>query len=347
MFGSLDKALKASINDLQRVPGIGHKLADDIVKSVREKRGEQELELARKLNVKIISCEDQGYPRNLKTIFDHPILIYVKGEIRPEDFLAIALVGSRRASYYGQRQAERLAIDLAQRGLCVVSGLARGIDTFAHNGALKFKGGRTLAVLGSGMNKLYPSENKKLARRIVESGAVISELPLNTPPDGRNFPVRNRIISGLSLGVVVVEAPRRSGALITADLALDQGREVFALPGKVDSPTSQGCHRLIKMGAKLVETANDIIEELGPYQSAFAEAVEGEQKIAGSKQAVISGLDYREKAIWETLTLDDTKNIDEIIQQSKLPPALVSSTLLVMELKKIVRQLPGKNFLRL
>ncbi|MEK7448428.1 MAG: DNA-processing protein DprA [Planctomycetota bacterium] len=346
-FGSLEKVFKASSSELQKVPGIGPKLAPEIIRVVQEKCGEQELALAQKSGVKIITCEDEQYPRNLKTIFDYPILIYVKGDLQPADFLAVALVGSRRASYYGLRQAERFAGALAQRGVCVVSGLARGIDTAAHSGALKIKNGRTIAVLGSGLNRIYPPENKKLAQRISESGALVSELPLNAPPDSRNFPVRNRIISGLSLGVVVVEAPVYSGALITADLALDQGREVFALPGKVDSSTSQGCHRLIKMGAKLVENVDDIIEEFGPYQSLFSPKpgdAPGPEENKQSRQ--MAGLDYREKIIWELLSPDESKNIEDIIEESKLPPALVSSTLLVMELKKIARQLPGKNFLR-
>ncbi|MBI4833830.1 MAG: DNA-protecting protein DprA [Planctomycetes bacterium] len=338
-FGSIENVLKASPDKLMCIPGIGEELSREITLSAREKRGAKELEEARKAGVKIITYLDDEYPQNLKTICDYPLVLYVKGELKESDTLSVAVIGSRRASLYGRRQSEQLSYDLAIRGICVVSGLARGIDTHAHMGAVRAKG-RTIAVLGSGINNLYPAENKKLAEKITENGAVISELPLDTPPDSRNFPVRNRIISGLSLGILVVEAPLKSGALITVDMALDQGREIFALPGKVDSPMSQGCHKLIKQGAKLVENVDDIIEELN------LPASETKRK-AESAKTKPTGLNYREETIVNLLSKDEPKHIDEISQESKLSPALVSATLLELELKRCVKQMPGKNFIRL
>jgi DNA processing protein len=337
-FGSIDNILKASPEKLRRIPGIGEELSREITLSAQEKRGAKELGQAQKAGVKIITYLDDQYPQNLRTVYDYPLILYVKGELKESDIIAVAVVGSRRASLYGRRQAEQLSYDLAIRGVCVVSGLARGIDTHAHMGAVRAKG-RTLAVLGSGVNNIYPAENKKLAEKIAENGAVVSELPLDAPPDSRNFPVRNRIISGLSLGVFVVEAPLKSGALITVDMALDQGREVFALPGKVDSPVSQGCHKLIKQGAKLVENVDDITEELG----LFVSEIKASAEITKRKSSV---LNYREESIVSLLSKDEPKHIDEISQGTKLSPALVSATLLELELKRCVKQMPGKNYIR-
>jgi len=216
--------------------------------------------------MKTLHLQDKDYPTNLKYIYQPPATIYLEGSIIPQDQIAIAIVGSRRATDYGLNNAERLGFELAARGIAVISGLARGVDSAAHRGALKAKG-RTIAVLGSGLNRLYPPENKNLAREIARSGALISEFTPDTPPERQNFPRRNRIISGLSLGVVIVEAAKRSGALITAGFALEQGREVFALPGKIDSFTSGGTHDLIKQGAKLIESVEDIIEELEPLRN--------------------------------------------------------------------------------
>ena len=338
-FGNLDSILKARQSELEHVPGIGPELAHEIRQSIEEKRGSQELQQAKKAGVKIITYEDESYPENLRTIYDYPLLLYIKGELKSEDNLAVAIVGSRRATYYGKRQSELLAYDLALRGICVISGLARGIDTYAHMGALKAKG-RTIAVLGCGLNNIYPAEYKKLANDIAKNGAVLSELPMDTPPDSRNFPVRNRIISGLSIGVLVVEAPLKSGALITVNMALDQNRDVFAVPGKVDSVTSHGCHHLIKQGAKLVEYVDDILEELTLYQTKI-KSVSKEEK----KKPTI--LDYRQEIIINLLSKDEPRHIDEIIIESKLSPPLVSATLLDMELKRYIKQLPGKNFVRI
>ncbi|MEW5758600.1 MAG: DNA-processing protein DprA [Candidatus Omnitrophota bacterium] len=224
----------------------------------------KELELAAKHKIKIISISDAGYPEILKKIFDPPKALYVKGELREEDNLSIAIVGSRLASSYGLIQAEKFGFDLANLGITVVSGLARGIDTKAHLGALKANG-RTIAVLGSGLLSVYPPENKGLVEKISQNGAVISEYPLDMGPRRENFPKRNRIVTGLSLGVVVVEAAKNSGALISARCALEQGREVFSLPGKLDSDNSFGTNELIKDGAKLTTSVNDILEEIAPF----------------------------------------------------------------------------------
>ena len=216
--------------------------------------------------MKTLHFQDKDYPTNLRYVYQPPATIYLEGSIIAQDQIAIAIVGSRRATDYGLNNAERIGFELASRGIAVISGLARGVDSAAHRGALRAKG-RTIAVLGSGLNRIYPPENKKLAQEVAQNGALISEFTPDTPPHRENFPRRNRIISGLSLGVVVVEAAKRSGALITANFALEQGREVFALPGKVDSFTSGGVHDLIKEGAKLIESTEDIIEELEPLKS--------------------------------------------------------------------------------
>lgn len=224
----------------------------------------KELELAKKHNIKVISINDSSYPEILKKIYDPPKILYVKGKLVKEDGLAIAIVGSRRASSCGLAQAEKFGFELAKLGITIVSGLARGIDTKAHWGALK-AGGRTLAVLGSGLLNIYPRENKELADKIASSGAIISEYPLAAEPLAQNFPRRNRIISGLSLGTVVIEAAKTSGALITARCAIEQGREVFSLPGSLDSDTSFGTNELIKDGAKLTMSVEDVLEEMSPY----------------------------------------------------------------------------------
>lgn len=263
---------------LKTAEGIGDVIAQTIVDMARHKdeRLKRELCLIEKNRVGVISVFDDDYPASLKSTYDPPMLLYVKGNLLPDDILALAIVGSRRATYYGLSTTERLAGHLAARGITIVSGLARGVDSAAHKGALKVKG-RTMAVLGSGLGVIYPPENRGLYEKIIESGAVVSELPYQTIPDRKNFPRRNRVISGLSLGVVVVEAAQHSGSLITANMALEHGREVFAVPGKVDSLSSAGTNNLIKQGAKLVQTADDILEELKPILGKYLETLE-EQK---------------------------------------------------------------------
>ncbi|MFH1045850.1 MAG: DNA-processing protein DprA [Candidatus Omnitrophota bacterium] len=290
--------------------------------------------------VKTIAVKDQDYPLNLRYIFDPPPMLYIKGDLVAEDALAVAIVGSRRATYYGLKNAEQLGYQLAARGITIVSGLARGVDSAAHRGALAAKG-RTIAVLGSGLNMIYPPEHAALADQIAESGAVVSEFTLDTPPHKQNFPRRNRIISGLSLAVVVIEAARKSGALITAHCALEQGREVCALPGKVDSLTSFGTHELIKEGAKLVQSVEDIIEELQPLQ-VYTAAVALEKE-AGQQLAVLS---QEEQAVCALLN-SEGRSLDSIIEKAGLGYGVLMTTLLRLQQKKLVQELPGKRYVRI
>jgi DNA processing protein len=336
-FGSPEAILLATPQKLLKIPRIST-FATELPKAVKEEVGKQELQLAREHGIRIISFEDKEYPERLKTIFDYPLVLYVKGNIKIlSNDLIIAIVGTRQVSVYGQIQAEKIAYGLVQRGFCVVSGLARGIDTAAHQGALKSKNGETIAVLGNGLKHIYPPENKRLADKICENGVIISELPFAAPPLRINFPTRNRIISGLSLGVVIIEAPLRSGALITADFALEQGREVFALPGKVDNPSSRGCHYLIKQGAKLIEGVDDILDEFNVTTTDDKPLV---------TQRLTQSLSSNEKVLLSILHTSESLNIDEIIDLTKLPSSLILSTLLSLEMKKLVRQLPGKSYIR-
>jgi len=337
-FGSLQKIFKAKQRDLEQAEGVGPKIAPKIWHGIRETDVSSELELIEKNNIKIITLLDKDYPKNLKNIYDPPVVLYVMGEIIPEDDLAVAIVGSRRASFYGMKTAERLGFELAARGITVVSGLARGIDSSSHKGVLKAKG-RTLAILGSGLINIYPEEHRLLAEEISENGAVISEFPMLTIPDKGHFPKRNRIINGLSKGVVVVEAAQRSGALITADCALQEGREVFAVPGKVDSTTSKGTNKLIKQGAKLAETVEDILEELN-----LSDRV-GRMGIYNNKEYLSPRLDKWESLVYNLLS-SEPQHIDELSGALKLKVSEISSILLNLEMKKLARQLPGKNFVK-
>lgn len=291
-------------------------------------------------DIKIVNLDDKAYPENLRHIYMPPEALYVKGAFEEGDRAAIALVGSRKASPYGLETCQRLAYELARRGITVVSGLARGIDSSAHIGALK-AGGRTIAVLGSGLDYIYPRENKKLAKDIEGNGAVVSQFPPDTPPFKDNFPKRNRIISGLSLGVVVVEAADKSGALITANYALDEGREVFAVPGKVTSQTSGGTNKLIKAGAKLVENADDIISELeGALLPFLKENIS--QNAEGTGTFLLT---KDEKSVYDILS-DEPMYIDEIAGVAKMTPQALTRVLLELELKKAARSLPGNNYVR-
>ena len=261
-FGECARVWKARPEDLQRVHGIGPVLARRIAAACRDETLlEQELTLVRRAGVTLVTLEDAEYPKRLREIYDPPPVLYVRGAVSSLNDVAVAVVGSRRASRDGVKTAERLSYDLAACGITVISGLARGIDGAAHRGALKAQG-RTLAVLGCGLARVYPPEHARLAGEIAERGAVISEYPMRTAPLAQNFPRRNRLISGLSLGVVIVEAAQKSGALITADCALEQGREVFAVPGPITRVTSEGTHALLKQGARLVTSVEDILEEL-------------------------------------------------------------------------------------
>jgi len=295
------------------------------------------------VNIRRIDKDSKEYPDNLKNIFGPPQELFINGEILPSDNNAIAIVGTRRASYYGMEQCEKLSYDLAIRGITIISGMAKGIDTAAHRGALKAHG-RTIAVLGSGHNHIYPPENKKLYAEIARNGAVVSEFPPDTRPFRANFPRRNRIISGMSKGVVVVEAPRRSGALITADFALEQGRDVFAMPGNISSARSSGTNALIKEGAKLVDGVSDILEEVKNVID-IREIVDKAETRDQDIETAISSVSPNEKAIFSVLN-GRPKSIDEISRVADLPVYKVSEGLLRLELKKLIKGLPGENFVK-
>lgn len=298
--------------------------------------------------IKSLGVNDAEYPKLLKSIHRPPKVLYVNGSFKEEDDLAVAIVGSRRASPYGIEMSGNLAYELALKGVTIVSGMARGIDSAAHRGALKAKG-RTIAVMGSGHGHIYPHENKYLYKEIAQSGAVISEFENDMEPLPRNFPIRNRIISGLSLGVVVVEAAKDSGALITADFALEQDREVFAVPGKISSATSFGTHALIKDGAKLVQTADDIMEELKLHN---IEPAAGDDKdfIDGriskkTKAYIYNSLTDDERKVYKILS-DEPVYIDDIVKDSKIDMGRISKVLLNLEFKRLIKELPGKQFIR-
>lgn len=300
------------------------------------------------MTIKKIALKSKDYPKNLKNIYNPPPQLYVNGKLLEEDAMAVGIVGSRRASIYGMETAERLGFELAARGITVVSGMARGIDSAAHRGALKAKG-RTIAVLGSGHGNIYPPENKELYHEIAKSGAVVTEYEDEMQPLSMNFPRRNRIISGLSLGLVVVEAARNSGALITADFAAEQGRTVFAVPGKVSSSTSLGTNDLIKDGARLVQSADDIIEELNIAEIKPLEGDEKEEKDGRiekmTKAYIYNALTEDERKVYKALS-DEPAYIDEILDKTSLNTAKASKAILNLELKKLIKELPGKQFVR-
>ncbi|MFP4057400.1 MAG: DNA-processing protein DprA [Candidatus Brocadiia bacterium] len=336
-LGSHEAVRGASARDLRSHGGLGPKLAAEVARLQRSDEPDEELAQAAERGVAVVPFTHPDYPKALRRIHDPPLVLYVEGGLEPADAVALAVVGTRRATHYGRTQAARLAAELATRGVTIVSGFARGIDTEAHRAALD-AGGRTLAVLGSGLAALYPPENAPLAEEVVKDGALVSEFPLHTRPLRPLFPRRNRIVSGLALGVVVVEAGWQSGALITADWALDQGREVFALPGRVDRAASRGCHRLVRDGATLVETADHVLEGLGDVGATLAppraKAHAPPLELAGEEATVAAAVG------------DEPTHIDVITDACGLPAHTVASVLMVLEVKKAVSQLPGKLFVR-
>ena len=333
-FGNPKRIFRASRRELARVDGIGERLAEVIKETDIREKVQRELKLIDELNASIVTLTDQSYPNNLRQIFDPPPLLYVRGDLQPKDELAISMVGSRLISNYGRMITERIAGDLAGNGVTIVSGMARGIDSAAHRGALSV-GGRTIAVLGCGVDIVYPRENRRLFEEITAHGAVISEFPLSTPPEGVNFPRRNRIISGLSLGVVIVQANSRSGSLITAGLALEQNRDVFAVPGNVGMAGSRGTNRLIKQGAKLIESAEDILEEVLPrFQHRGLEPEDRKLSLEEEEERVFCLLE------------DEAIHIDSIIAQTRMSASRVLTILLQLELKGLVQQLSGKRFVK-
>lgn len=341
-FGSPEEALRATPDALRRVEGFGPELAATV--SGWESRVDLTRELRRIAEMKaaIITQEDEAYPEPLRQVYDRPMLLYVWGSLQPRDARAIAVVGSRRATHYGVQCARKLSFQLAHNGLTVLSGLALGIDTAAHEGAVAAQG-RTVAVLGSGFAQLYPPSNKALAEKIADGhGAVVTEFPIDYNPDKQSFPLRNRIVAGWSQGVLVVEAPARSGALITVNQAADYGRSLYAVPGPIDRPTSAGCNNLIKNGARLVTSAEDILEDL-----AWLIPPSQQEKAAAAEFAPVSpALEGDEKTIFATLGHDE-RQFDDLVASSGLAASAATVALMKLEIKKLVKQLPGRYFTRL
>jgi len=334
-FKTPEAVFRAPVKELSGIEGLGEKVVGEIQKGPQKKMVERELSLLGGVGGRIVTLKDEDYPKRLKDIYDPPALLYVRGELKREDELAVAIVGSRKTAPYGRWITEKIGEDLARHGVTVVSGIARGIDSLAHKGAIQ-GGGRTIGVLGCGVDVIYPSENRSLFHQIIEHGAILSEFPMGSPPEGGHFPKRNRIISGLSLGVVVVQASAESGSLITAGCALEQGREVFAVPGNVGAEGSRGTNQLIKDGAKLVESSEDILEEILPQ---WRRGEGGPQKA----ETLVIDVGGEEEILYKLLG-ETPLHIDAIIRESQLDPGKVSSLLLNLELKGLISQWPGKCF---
>ena len=331
--------LAAKRADLRKVEGVGSEVADQISNWESIVDLPAELKRVKDFGATVITQESPSYPKSLREIHAPPIVLYVWGELRDRDHHAIGIIGARRTTHYGSESAKKLAYQLAYAGLTVISGLARGIDTAAHQGALAAKG-RTIAVIGSGLSKLYPPENRALAEKIRDgNGAVVSEFSMEVEPDRQTFPMRNRIISGWSHGILVVEAGVNSGALITASQALEQGRAVYAVPGHINAPSAIGSNRLIQQGAKLVMDANDILDDL---QILLPETKPSPEAAVRP----LPPLSDHERRVYDAIEATETP-IDEIATKCNLPSATVSSTLLALELKRLVKQLPGKYFVKL
>jgi DNA processing protein len=338
-LGAPEAIFTAGKSQLLAVEGIGEEVARSIAHWRQQCDLDAELKRIAAAGVRVVTREDADYPKNLREIYDPPLVLYVKGTLSERDALSVAIVGSRRTTLYGQEMARKLAYQLGSVGVTVVSGLARGIDTQAHKGALQAKG-RTVAAIGCGIDVMYPAENKQLAEEIVAGGgSIVTEFPFGVQPDKQTFPMRNRIVSGWSLGVVVVEANLKSGALITANFAGEQGRHVFAVPGRADSPLSRGSNKLIKDGAKLTEDAEDILNE---FEYLLPKPKRDPTKAASGATLVLT--EHETKVL--SAIGDDELVMDEIIQRSGLTTACVSSTLLALEMKRIVRQMPGRIYAR-
>ncbi len=335
-FGSAERILAARPGQLVQVEGVGDALAENISRWEQFGDPAAEMRKAADLGAHIITGEDDEYPPALREIHDPPIVLYVRGQITERDRNAVAVVGSRRTSHYAGECAKKLSFQMAYAGLTIVSGLARGIDTHAHSGALAAKG-RTIAVIGSGLARLYPPENATLADRIASSGAVVSEFPIDTQADRQTFPIRNRIVTGCSFGVLVVEAGANSGALISANQAAEQGRTLYAVPGRIDHPGCLGSNRLIQQGAKLVIAVEDILDDL---PLVFSKQPQLEPSMPPVE------LTPEQRKIYDAIGPDEA-SLDAVIATSGLTAAAVSSTLLALEIRRLVKQLPGKRFVKL
>lgn len=334
VFGTARDAWEAKERDLQEA-GLNNQALQALLKARQTLDLDAEMDKIQAAKSYLITWADSAYPQNLREIPDAPPLLYVRGSLVPTDVLSLAIVGTRRASRYGFDVANRMAYWLAKQGVTVISGMAQGIDTAAHQGALEAEG-RTIAVMGCGIDIIYPRENAELAERIIENGAMISELPLGMPPTGSNFPRRNRIISGLCFGVLVAEAPESSGALITAEAALEQGRDVFAIPANIFNPMGTGCNRLIQEGAKLVMRASDILDELDiAYQN----------QVTQTKTEAIAPDNDLETQIMACLDADPM-HVDEIIRQTGISSNDAISTLTILELKGLAQKVAAMQYCR-
>jgi DNA processing protein len=320
--------------------GVPPDVIADLLSDKSKERAKQEWSKAQELRISIVDILDAAYPPLLREIFDPPIILYIRGNGWDPDVPQVAIVGTRRPTGYGLNCGERLGEDLAARGIAVTSGLARGIDASAHRGALR--GGITYAVFGSGLDFVYPKENRKLAESTEEKGAVLSEFPLGTAPAPQNFPIRNRIIAGMSLGVIVIEAAEYSGSLITVRLALESNREVFAVPGNITSPNSFGPHVLIRQGAKLVTNWQDVVEELPhPVREKILAPI-----VAAMQSPAEPRLEEAEEKVWRVLSPHDAIPIDTLFGKLPMSTSEVYSALLALEMRELIRQLPGNKYIR-
>lgn len=335
LFDSPKDIFSLSEKDIMNIEGINHLAARGIFEFSDWEEIEETISKAEKKGFNIVTIRDSEYPSNLLAVYDKPTVLYIFGEINSEDKDSVAMVGARFCNDYGKKVAGKISSELAERGVTVVSGMARGIDSISHKAAID-AGGRTIAVLGSGLDRIYPPENARLYKQISENGAVLSEFPLGAAPDAQNFPQRNRLISGISKGVIIVQASRKSGSLITSGFALEQNREVFAVPGNIGSRLSEGTNDLIKKGAKLIENADDVLEELN---IAALNAPVGTE----FRSEFYESFSEDEKAVLEVLHSNDL-NLDEIIDITKLDYTNLCSILLDLELKGILNQLPGKKY---
>ncbi len=338
-FGSPKAVFEAGFSGLSKVKGVRKDIIRRIVNRQFSSDPEKEMKMVEKCNARIIRYIDPSYPELLKEIHSPPMLLYARGKDIPVKQMPIAVIGSRNPSHYGIKAAGKISFGLAGRGVCVVSGMAKGIDSAAHRACLQGKG-FTIAVIGTGIDRVYPAQNKNLFEEIAEKGIVLSEFPTGSPPEAKNFPIRNRIISGLSRGVAVIEATRKSGSLITASLALEQGREVFAVPGSIDSFKSIGTHFLIKQGAGLIENADDILDAFN-----FSSYPVQQKCDFGDTVVPVPELSKSEKMIYDVIG-DYPIHIDKIVRMVEMDAGAVSSILMELELKGVARQLIGKMFVR-
>lgn len=343
-IGSAEAVFRASLTELEAL-----RLTAETVQAIHSRKlladAEKELAQAEKLGVRLMHWDEPNYPSRLREIYDPPPLLYIRGNVELLSRHILSMVGTRRPSPYGAQMAERLARDLAERGLVIASGLARGIDSCAHRGALAARNGATIAVLGNGIDVIYPKENRKLYEQIAERGTLITEFPIGAFPGAQNFPIRNRIVAGMGLGAVVVEGAQYSGSLITARLAMEFGREVYGVPGNATTPASFAPNHLIKQGAKLVVNWQDVIEELPTDVRAALLPVETPDA-AGRATLIEQSLGETEKKLYALLQPDQARHVDELIEESSLNSSEVLPTLFELEMKGFVRQLPGKQFIK-